>query len=125
MFQPTLKPTAPNRFVEVKSEMTKTKIILVVLALSLVIMAAAGVAYAQSVSAQNQNGTYRQTSVQDPTATTDATHQTSATATTVTRKVHSKALVPTEWEWECVDATGKIQRFQNFYPFLSLIYFIQ
>jgi peptidoglycan hydrolase-like amidase len=63
MFQPTLKPTAPNRFVEVKSEMTKTKIILVVLALSLVIMAAAGVAYAQSVSAQNQNGTYRQTPV--------------------------------------------------------------
>jgi hypothetical protein len=51
--------------VEVKSEMTKTKIILVVLALSLVIMAAAGVANAQSVSAQNQNGTYKQTPVQE------------------------------------------------------------
>ena len=44
--------------------MTKTKIILVVLALSLVIMATAGVVYAQSVSAQNQNGTYSQTPAQ-------------------------------------------------------------
>ena len=59
------------------------------------------------------------------TATTDATHHTLETATAVTRKVHSKGFAPTEWDWACVEATGKIQQFLPFAPFLFLINFIQ